>query len=166
MFTPPSSHSRAGTRTDACALRSVPPIPAYRLDSSLPSRAPTQPGRGARLIGELWTDPTPAAPGKTSFSSGVGTRAQGAAQDHAHLRPQPCQDAGPSTHSPLRSRAGKGVGGRGRGGTQSPGALCCPPAHLSARSLAGGFPPPQTGPSSVKGSRQGLGPLIVGSKSP
>ena len=141
------------------------PIGLAPAPASLPSRAPTQPGRGARLTGELWTDPTPAAPGKTSFPSGVGTRAQGAAQDHAHLRHQPCQDAGPSTHSPHRSRAGKGVGEKGRGGTQAPGALCCPPAHLSARSLAGGFPP-QTGPSSVKGSRQGLGPLIVGSKSP
>jgi len=117
---PASSHSRAGARTrpwvpsGLCLpsqTTSLTPAPA-----SLPSRAPTHPGQGARLNGELWTDPTPTALMKTSFPSGLGTRAQGAAQDHAHLCPQPARTLVPSHVAPReRVGAGKGGGQRGRG---------------------------------------------------
>ena len=132
---PPSSHSRAGARTrpwvpsGLCLpsqTTSLTPAPA-----SLPSRAPTHPGQGARLSGELWTDPTPTALMKTSFPSGLGTRAQGAAQDHAHLCPQPARTLVPSHVAPREwVGAGKGVGGRRKGLYTVPRGVVLPACHM------------------------------------
>lgn len=173
LFTPPpreQSQQGWGENQTLGPLRSVLPIPDYKPDSSpgqSPQQSPHPPRPGSQTQWGALDRPHSNSPNEDLFPIWTGNKSPGGCPGPCPPVPSACQDSGPIACGPSGAgRGGEGRGTEGKGVAHSPQGRCAARLPICLPTAWQEAFPPQTGPSSVKGSRQGLGPLIVGSKSP